>query len=154
MLYLLAKEYSEPCVTYKMGLNAEIVSGRQPSKTLHLRCLTDPWVRHWVGCVLGNFSGFPAIHIWKISECSRQSIRGRVFFKMSQGSPPRNSRNISIFFFIWTLTTPCISESCIKVKINLNFYFLTSFWCLKRFYKCKAFVKPFEAPQRSVKIRI
>ena len=30
---------------------------------------------------------------------------------------------------------PCISESCIKIKINLNFYFHTSFWCRKRFYE-------------------
>ena len=26
-----------------------------------------------------------------------------------------------------------ILESCIEIKINLNFYFRTSFWCLKRF---------------------
>ena len=31
-----------------------------------------------------------------------------------------------------TLPAPCISESCIKIKINLNFYFHTSLWCLKR----------------------
>ena len=39
-------------------------------------------------------------------------------------------------------------------KINLNFYFHTSLWCLKRFYEglkgfhktFKAFIKPFEAP--------
>ena len=29
----------------------------------------------------------------------------------------------------------CISESCIKVKNDLNFYFHTSLWCLKRFYE-------------------
>ena len=34
-----------------------------------------------------------------------------------------------------TLPTPCISESCNKVKINSNFYFHTSLWCLKRFYE-------------------
>ena len=33
-----------------------------------------------------------------------------------------------------TLPTPCIFESCIKITINLNFYFHTSLWCLKRFY--------------------
>ena len=27
-----------------------------------------------------------------------------------------------------------ISESCVKIKINLNVYFHTSLWCLKRFY--------------------
>ena len=30
---------------------------------------------------------------------------------------------------------PCISESWIKMKINLNFYFRTSLWCLKKFYE-------------------
>ena len=28
-----------------------------------------------------------------------------------------------------------ILESYIEIKINLNFYFRTSFWCLKRFYE-------------------
>ena len=32
-----------------------------------------------------------------------------------------------------TLPAPCISESCIKININLNFYFHSCFWCLKRF---------------------
>ena len=30
---------------------------------------------------------------------------------------------------------PCISESCIEMKIKLNFYFHTSLRCLKRFYE-------------------
>ena len=34
-----------------------------------------------------------------------------------------------------TLNVPCISESCIEIKIKLNFYFHTSLWCLKRFYE-------------------
>ena len=34
-----------------------------------------------------------------------------------------------------TLKDPFISESCIEIKIKLNFYFLTSLWCLKRFYE-------------------
>ena len=33
-----------------------------------------------------------------------------------------------------TLPAPCISEGCIKIKVNLNFYFHTFLWCLKRFY--------------------
>ena len=32
-----------------------------------------------------------------------------------------------------TINVPCISESCIDVKMKLNFYFHTSLWCLKRF---------------------
>ena len=34
-----------------------------------------------------------------------------------------------------TLNDPCISESCIKIKIKLNFYFHTLLRCLKRFYE-------------------
>ena len=30
---------------------------------------------------------------------------------------------------------PCISESCIQIKIKLNSHFHTSLWCLKRFYE-------------------
>ena len=61
------------------------------------------------------------------------------------------------FYFILTLKDPIISESCIEIKSELNFYFHTSLWCLKQFYEgmaLKAFIKPFEAPQRSVKIKI
>ena len=28
-----------------------------------------------------------------------------------------------------------ISESCIEIKIELNFYFHTSLWCLETFYE-------------------
>ena len=34
-----------------------------------------------------------------------------------------------------TLPVPCILKSCNKIKINLNFYFHTSLWSLKRFYE-------------------
>ena len=36
---------------------------------------------------------------------------------------------------ILNLKDPFISESCIEIKIELNFYFHTSLWCLKRFYE-------------------
>ena len=40
-------------------------------------------------------------------------------------------------------------------KVKSNFYFHTSLRCLKRFDKgFKTFIKPFEAPQRSVKTKI
>ena len=55
--------------------------------------------------------------------------------------------------FLLTLKDPLISESCTEMKIESNFYFHTSLWCLKRF-TFKAFIKPFEVPQRSVKIKI
>ena len=54
-----------------------------------------------------------------------------------------------------TLSAPCISESCIKIKTNLNFYFTLLCGPSKGFMKAlKAFIKSFEAPQRSVKIKI
>ena len=46
------------------------------------------------------------------------------------------------------LPAPCISESCIKIKINSSFHFHT--FCGVSF---KTFIKPFEAPHRSVKIK-
>ena len=36
-----------------------------------------------------------------------------------------------------TLKDPFISESCVEIKIELNFYFHTFLWCLKRFYECE-----------------
>ena len=54
-----------------------------------------------------------------------------------------------------TLPVPCISESCIEIKIKLNFCFHTSLWCIRRFYKgLKALIKPFKVPQRSVKTKL
>ena len=38
-----------------------------------------------------------------------------------------------------TLPAPFISESCVKTKINLNFYFHTSLWYLKRLGLHKTF---------------
>ena len=40
-----------------------------------------------------------------------------------------------IFQVNLTLPAPFILESCSKIKIDLNFYFHTSLWCLKRFYE-------------------
>ena len=63
------------------------------------------------------------------------------------------------FITVLTLPIPCISESCIEIKIKekLIKIFLFTLLCgapeslMKAF---KAFIKPFEAPQRSVKIKI
>ena len=55
-----------------------------------------------------------------------------------------------------TLNVPCISESCIEIKIKLKI-FISTFLCgaSKGFLKAlKAFIRPSEAPQRSVKIKI
>ena len=42
---------------------------------------------------------------------------------------------LTILSVVLTLPAPCISESCIKITINLNFYFHTSLWCLTK--KCE-----------------
>ena len=54
------------------------------------------------------------------------------------------------FPLLLTLRATCISESCAEIKVNLNVYFRTSVWCLKR---CCGASKPFEAPQKSVNIK-
>ena len=53
---------------------------------------------------------------------------------------------------VLTLSVPCISEICIEIKIKLNHACLgASGGFLKAL---KAFLKPFEAPQISAKIKI
>ena len=49
-----------------------------------------------------------------------------------------------------TFNDKCISESCIEIKIKLNFYFALLCGALKGFMKAlKDFIKSFEIPQRS-----
>ena len=43
---------------------------------------------------------------------------------------PCLTQQLVVFFL--TLKDPFISESCIEIKVELNFYFHTSLWCLKR----------------------
>ena len=55
----------------------------------------------------------------------------------------------------FNLRAPLISKSCIKIKISLIFIFTIFCGSSKGFMKdSKAFIKPFEAPQRSVNIKI
>ena len=57
--------------------------------------------------------------------------------------------------FFLSLTALCIPETCIKINVNLSFYFHTSLCYLRRFYEgLEAFKKSFEVQQRSVKIKI
>ena len=42
-----------------------------------------------------------------------------------------NSNSLYVFQLILTLIVQCISESCIKITINLNFYFHILLWCLR-----------------------
>ena len=41
-----------------------------------------------------------------------------------------------------------------REKNKLNVYFQTSLWCLKRLHEGLKGLKPYEAPHRSVKIKI
>ena len=43
--------------------------------------------------------------------------------------------NFHVKISLLTLKDLLISESCIEIKIKLNFYFHTSLWCLKGFYE-------------------
>ena len=56
---------------------------------------------------------------------------------------PQKSKAVTVSQFLisiirynsLTLQEPFIFESCIEIKIKLNFYFHTSLWCLKSFYE-------------------
>ena len=52
--------------------------------------------------------------------------------------------------FALTLNVPCISESCIEIKVK----FLFSHFFVVPQKAFKAFIKPFKTPQRSAKIKI
>ena len=70
---------------------------------------------------------------------------------------------VAPFYTMRELTLPVNhfrSDHGRREKINLIFYNHTSLWCLKRFFEglrktfWEAFIKPFEAPQRSVRTKI
>ena len=64
--------------------------------------------------------------------------------KLSQSLSLGNSKNLFLVDSGFEL---------IEINIRLNFYFHTSLWCLKRFYEGLKGLH-FEAPQRSVEIKI
>ena len=81
------------------------------------------------------------------------------FLEICWYDPDRNMTQIgrSIVYLaqhLLTLPAPCISESFVKMEINLIFFFALVCAVWKGFMKpFNAFIKPFEAPQRSVKIK-
>ena len=64
---------------------------------------------------------FHPIHLVKLSKEQSSTMLTSICFKSVRT--------------ILTLKDLFISESCIEIKIELNFYFRTSLWCLKRFYE-------------------
>ena len=59
-------------------------------------------------------------------------------FKFFKGCLPQirfNSQLGLLLYLALTLKDTFITESCIEIKVELNFYFHTSLWCLKRFYQ-------------------
>ena len=74
-------------------------------------------------------------------------------FNLFQSTPLSPSDDIAAQGTI-QMHSSWISESCIKMKINLNFYFTLLCGAWKGFLEgFKAFVKPFEVAQRNVKIK-
>ena len=68
---------------------------------------------------------------------------------------PKFHLNASVHEHKFLLAYPSRLNPRRREKINLNFDFHTSLWCLKRFYEgLKGLYKPFEAPQRSVKQKL
>ena len=85
---------------------------------------------------------FPLITAWKVSK---YSIFGHFTQLMSQWIVQGNTLS---FIFIWNINLSRSNPER-REKIKLNFYFRTSLRCF-----IKVFIKPFEAPQGSVKIKI
>ena len=62
---------------------------------------------------------------------------------------------IYYFFAAYPLTSRAFLKVCIEINSKSNFYCHPSLSCLKMFYEgVKDFIKLFEAPQRSVKMKI
>ena len=68
---------------------------------------------------------FCSIWSYNLMKTLKLPSRFNNFFALFERTGKENS----------TCPAPCVSESCIKIKINLNFYFHTSLWYLKRFYE-------------------
>ena len=79
---------------------------------------------------LSNVKDLPIIG--KDSVVLTAWVEPEVYSETSQPSMKRISAANPL-----TLKDPFISENCTEIKIELNFYFQTSLWCLKRSVKIK-----------------
>ena len=66
-------------------------------------------------------------------DISIRLIRSLIISNGSIETSSEVTRRVKTVFL--TLAAPCISESYIKIKLNLSVCFHTSLWCLKRFYE-------------------
>ena len=102
---------------------------------------------------------FSCFHRWLwTTKCRLQRICGytkpwKLLFRFHE-----KTIILSFIFSYLTLNVPCISESCIEIKIKLNFYFHTSLWCFKRVYEglkdhyfkpiCNCYIKFYHGKKR------
>ena len=107
----------------------------------------------------------PQLHIWAIFEKKWSLTYWLTYWLTDNGGfkgpkcqclkRPKFHLNASVHEHKFLLAYPSRLNPRRREKINLNFYFHTSLWCLKRFYEgLKGLYKPFEAPQRSVKQKL
>ena len=87
--------------------------------------------------VFDHFVGLAFKELSLTNSCSA-GISNTAIFVIAQTFPLMANIHCFKLKFILnmlSLPAPCISESCIQTKINLNFYFHTYLWYLKRFYE-------------------
>ena len=101
----------------------------------HKFCLVHSWII-WLRC----WHTFLFLCFWQGTERELATFLNKKFaglIAVIETIEKEDLDLVSIFIFIQNiliLPTPCIPESYIKVKINLDFYFHTTLSCLKRFY--------------------
>ena len=89
---------------------------------------------------------------------NKKTKKARLFPRLKNSLETNRTMIFTGIFTLSFLTLPAlrISESCIQIKIGLIFFFTLLCGTLKGFMKAlfKAFINLFEAPQRSVKLKI
>ena len=97
------------------------------------------WNRNYFRRAVNNYKFHPSIlqAKKKIKVCFHlNNVLSSILKKMLEILSPYYHWNVKIKLYILqkreTLPAPCISESYIKIKINLNFYFHTCLRCLKK----------------------
>ena len=74
-------------------------------------------------------------HFWNLGNRSWKDGNHNFWWNFWKSSAFSRTIHNILTIFVLTRNNPCISKSCIEIKIKLNFYFHTSLWCLKSFYE-------------------